>query len=141
MADPKLNFAHVCDYAFNGEGGKLGMIGIFKSITVLNPEQPHPQMFIVTNVTVETGREYEQIIKLVKDDKPSEDIIDPVKFQFGVGKESGQNEAEVGFVGQIHNVKFKESGKYLFKIYINDVFLKEILIAVTVNNFKLIGNK
>jgi len=133
MENVKLNFAHVCDYAFNGEGGKPCIIGIFKNITVQNSEQPHPQMFIITNITIETGKEYKQIIKLVKDDKPNEDIINPIILPFTIGKESGQNEVEFGFIGQINNTKFKESGKYLFKIYINDTFLKEIPIVVTVN--------
>lgn len=141
MGNVKLNFAHVCDYAFNGEGGKPCIIGIFKTITIQNPEQPHPQMFIITNVAVETGKEYKQIISLVKDDKPDENIIEPIIFSLGIGKESGQDNAEVGFIGQINNIKFKESGKYLFKIYIDDIFLKEIPIMVTVNNFKLIGKK
>ena len=138
MISPKLNFSHVCDYAFNGEGGKLCIIGIFKNITVQNSEQPHPQMFIVTNMTVETGRDYKQVIKLVKDDKQNEDVITPISLSFGIGKESGQSNVEFGFIGQINNAKFKESGRYLFKVYIDDVLLFETPITVVVNNFALI---
>lgn len=138
MAEPKLNFAHICDYAFNGEGGKLCIIGIFKNISVKNSEQPHPQMFMVTNITIETGRDYKQIIKLVKADKQEENIIKPIEVPFGIGKESGKSEVEFGFIGQLNNIKFKESGKYLIKIYINELLLKDIPINVVVNNFQLI---
>jgi hypothetical protein len=55
MANPKLNFAHICDYAFFGEAGKVNIIGIFKNITVLKLPAVHPQMFIVTNITVDKG--------------------------------------------------------------------------------------
>jgi hypothetical protein len=138
MAEPKLKFAHVCDYAFNGENGKLCVIGIFKNITVQNSEQPHPQMFIVTNIAVDTGRDYKQIIKLVKEEKPDENIIKPIEISVGFGKESGQSSVEFGFIGQLNNIKFKESGKYLVKIYIDDVLLGEIPISIVVNNLKLI---
>lgn len=134
MDDIKLNFAHVCDYAFNGENGKLCIIGIFKNVNVLNSNQPHPQMFIATNVSVKSGKDYKQTIRLVKEDKPEDDIMPPIEFPFSMSREGNPNEVEVGFIGQINNIKFKDSGVYEFKIYIDEIFLKSVQINVVVSS-------
>ena len=64
MANVKLNFAHICDYASFGDG-KLNILGIFKSINTKKLPAIHPQLAIVTNISIDKGVEYEEIIKLI----------------------------------------------------------------------------
>ncbi|MFC1623420.1 DUF6941 family protein, partial [Patescibacteria group bacterium] len=100
------------------------------------PDRPHPQMCIITSVFVPSGGQFKQIIKLVKESDPFEaDLISPIEFIIDTENESEQQEEiEIGFISQINNVKFSESGKYLFKVYVGDDLLKNVPINVIVKN-------
>jgi len=43
---------------------------------------------------------------------------------------ANKDKSELGFLGQISNVKFDKEGIYKFKIYVNDNLIKEIPLAV-----------
>jgi hypothetical protein len=45
----KPEFILLCDYAFIGEGGKLGIVGKFETIFVRDLPSNHPEMFIVAH--------------------------------------------------------------------------------------------
>lgn len=121
----KLNFAHICDYASFGEGGKLNILGIFKNINAVKFPVIHPQMFIIVNISVNTAGTYKEIIKLVKEEDGSE-IIKPFEFNLTTNEAN----SELGIFGQINNVKFEIEGKYKFKIYVNNNLIKEIPLII-----------
>jgi hypothetical protein len=125
MENVKLNFAHICDYASFGEGGKLNILGIFKNINAAKFPVIHPQMFIVANILVDTAGTYKEIIKLVREEDGIE-IITPFEFNITANKAN----AELGVFGQINAVKFDKEGIYKFKIYVNDNLIKEISLIV-----------
>ncbi len=125
MEKVKLNFAHICDYASFGEGGKLNIVGIFKSINAVKFPVIHPQMFIVVNITVSTAGTYKEVIKLIKEDNEIE-IMKPLEFNVTANK----GNSELGVFGQISGVKFDEEGMYKFKVYVNDSLIKEIPLMV-----------
>jgi hypothetical protein len=49
----KSEFILLCDYAFIGEGGKLGIVGKFETIFVRDLPSAHPEMFIVAHFSGE----------------------------------------------------------------------------------------
>lgn len=133
MENVKLNFVHVCDYAFFGEADKVNILGIFKKINVIKLPAIHPQMYIVTNITVDKGKEYKGIIKLVGEEDEVE-VIKPLQFSISSPTAgSGKNKAELAFIGQINNVKFENEGKYLFRIYVNETLIDEVSLEVKKN--------
>lgn len=125
MENVKLNFAHVCDYASFGEGGKLNIVGIFKSINTVKFPVIHPQMFIVVNITTDSAGTYREIIKFIREEDGIE-IIKPLEFNITANKDN----SELGVLGQINTVKFDKDGVYKFKVYVNDSLIKEIPLIV-----------
>ena len=126
----KLNFAHVCDYAFNGEGGKLCIIGVFKNIILQDISKPHPQMFVVTNLSVaKMAGSYKQEIKLVRE-SDGEEIIKPLVFNFSFSEGNTEVPVDVGVIAQLNNVLFSELGKYFFQIYFDENLLAKVPIFV-----------
>lgn len=129
--EPKLNFAHVCDYAFNGDGGKLCIIGVFKDIILQDVNKPHHQMFFVTNISVtDIDSSYKQEIKLVRESS-GEEIIRPIVFNFSFGKKNVEVPVDVGCITQMNNVIFPEHGKYLFEVYLNGDILTKVPVSVS----------
>lgn len=125
MENVKLNFAHICDYASFSKGGKLNISGIFKNINTVEFPFTLFQMFIVVNILVNTAGIYEGIIKLTREEDRVEDMK-PLKFNLVANKDN----SELGFLGQINNVKFDKEGIYKFKIYVNDSLIREIPLIV-----------
>ena len=126
MENVKLNFAHICDYASFGDGGKLNVLGIFKSIFSNKLPIIHPQMFVVTNIIVDTAGIYRERIELIREED-SKPIISPLEFNLS----AGQSGMELGALGQITQARFDKAGKYKFKITVNDLLIKEIFLSVS----------
>jgi hypothetical protein len=53
-------------------------------------------------------------------------------LQFGISSpmSSPDDKAELAFIGQIINTNFEEEGRYLFRIYVNDILIDEIPLEV-----------
>lgn len=126
----KLNFSFICDYASFSENGKLNLLGIFKSITGTTLPITHPQLFIVTNILVEEIGSYKEVVKLVRVDD-GQDVIKPMEFDFSANKLDDQG-IEFGVIGQINNIVFEKSGKYVFKIFLNQDLMGEIPLEVNI---------
>jgi len=132
MANPKLNFAHICDYASFGDG-KLNIFGIFKSINTKKLPAVHPQLSIVTNILIDKGVEYEEIIKLVR--KEDNEEVNPekqLKFNFSIPFDGNEKTAEISFVGQLNGISFEKAGQYVFNIFLNNILIGEISFEVKV---------
>lgn len=132
MANPKLNFVHICDYASFGDG-KLNILGIFKSINTRKLPAIHPQLSIVTNISVEKGVEYEEVIKLIrKEDNKEINSDKQLKFNFSAPLDGDEKVVEIAFVGQLNGISFEEAGKYVFNIFLNGVLIGEIPFEVKI---------
>lgn len=127
----KLNFGFVCDYASFGMGGKLNILGIFKNINGLDLPIIHPQLFIVVNVLIDKEGTYKEVIKLIRKED-NQEIITPLEFNLSASKQPEGKKIEWGVVGQINNIKFEKSGKYEFKIFVNDELVDSIPLNVNV---------
>ena len=128
--EPKLNFIHVCDYASMSEGGKVNILGIFKNINIFGQNFPvtHPQLYVVSNVSVTNSGIYKQKLKLI--DENNEEIIPPLPFSSNVVL--GQDgTAEIGLIANLVALEFPKLGVYKFVLDINDVKIAEIPITLT----------
>lgn len=106
MAD--INYVHICDYAFPGEGNKPCIVGIFE--VVQGPEIPlqHPLMFIAISVKGSPHEQFKFAIEItLPDGKPFARI----------DAEAGLGEAGMQFIPmRLQNVTFPQIGVYVFSV-------------------------
>lgn len=128
--EPKINFIHICDYASPGEVGKLNILGIFESIFPTIVPYVHPQLYIVTNVSIKKRGSYRQIIKIVRDSDNFE-IVKPLEFAIPIEELPALvGEAKVGFIGQMNGINFDEFGSYTVQVFIDSLKIGESRINV-----------
>lgn len=130
--DVKTNFALLCDYAFFSDVSKLNLIGIFKKIVIPNPPAKHPQMFVVASFSVNNegeGRNYEIIIKFLQK-KGGSEIFNDLKFNLAPGREYENKKVDLGIIGRVNNIQFKDKGEYTIQISINGILIEEIPLTV-----------
>ena len=125
----KLNFLHVCDYASLDRDGKLNILGIFKNISVAKIPSVHPQLFIVTNITVFKHGSFKEIIRIV-DDKDNE-IIMPLKFNLIFPSSKKKKQAELGVIARVNNLRLSKTGNYKVQVYIDKRLIGETSITVS----------
>jgi hypothetical protein len=114
----KLNFVHLCDYAFLGDNGKINLIGIFESFYPKSVPFSHSQFFIVTNATVNKSGTVKQLIKIVRN-RDNTDIVAPLEFELTAGSVSESGETKVGVLGRLDGVTFEEEGNYTIQVFID----------------------
>lgn len=116
----KLKYVHLCDHAFQSEGGKLNFIGIFKNINIQKFPGGLPKFSLVCGLeipsTISGKLKLETIFmgpdeKKIKANIPTLSGILP-KRKKGVILEFGSNI-------EIVNFKFKTKGKYKFLVKLN----------------------
>ena len=125
--DYKLNFIHVCDYASVGERGKLNILGTFENIFSKNAPFVHPQLYIVTNVSIEKPGNYKQLVKIIRT-RDNQEIIKPLEFALSISQLPPTGEAKIGVIGQLNSVKFEEFGDYTVQVFIDTEKIGEIKI-------------
>ena len=133
----KLNFLHVCDYASFSVGGKLNILGIFKNINTPKVPVVHPQLFVVTNITItkpNNAGNYKEIIKIV--DNEGDDILKPLEFNLkpSSNKErpgKKKKDIQIGVVAEINNIQFSKEGNYKVQVNINGKLIGETSLTVT----------
>ena len=130
--DIKLNFLHVCDYA-SLSGGKLNILGIFESISPKDVPYIHPQMYVVTNVSIKKSGSYKQFIKVIRDGDGQE-IIKPFEFGMSISELKTLGEAKIGVVAQLNNTKFEVFGSYIIQIFVDLEKIGEIKINIAKRN-------
>lgn len=130
METAKLNFVHLCDYASPGEGGKLNVLGIFENIFSHTNNFIHPQLYIVTNVSIKKSGNLKQIIKIVRE-RDSAEIIKSLEFNISIQSIPDSKEAKIGFIGQFNSIKFEEFGNYVVQIFIDSEKLGEVKLSVS----------
>lgn len=126
---PKLNFIHICDYASMSQGNKVNILGIFKNISGMTFPITHPQLFVVSNFSVNEPGEYKQVLKLVDDiDK---DVIPPLEFPSNVSSLGKNKAADVGMIASLVGLKFPKPGTYDFVLKVNGSEIARTQLTLT----------
>jgi len=110
------------------EGGKVNILGIFKNIFGQNFPITHPQLYVVSNISVANSGTYKQKLKLI--DKDNKEIISLPPFSSNVvlGKDGT---ADIGLIANLTALKFSEPGVYRFVLDINDIKIAEVPITLS----------
>ena len=106
----EVEYMHICDYAFSGEGGKACVIGIFDQLHASDFPTKHPQLW----VAVQLQGTPNEVIRGVRIEvrRPNGDVIaalDPPPLTAGSSGRTNLNVAMQGLV-------FPEQGRYTFKV-------------------------
>lgn len=130
--DIKLNFLHICDYASFGMGGKLNILGIFESINTPIIPYNHPQMFIVSNISIEKSKKASgyknKIVKLIYEDGTE---ISRMEFSLNVKIPKDKERFVIGSIEQLNGIKFEKYGKYKIQIFVDEYLVGEKEITVS----------
>lgn len=129
----KLNFVHLCDYAFLSQNGKMNIIGDFETIytsKVPGTDKIYCSFFIVTNFTASEGKYIQRLI--IRKNKDKSEIMS------NESSRSAKAEQRIGFIGNFGLV-FPEYGEYTVEVYINEE--KNIELKLNVLEFKKDGIK
>ena len=104
----QVDYLHVCDYAFSGEGGKQCVIGIFDAITAQTFPAVHPHMSIALRLR---GQAHELLVIKIELGRPNGEVLATMQGEVTVGADGG------AFMNvNLINVQFPESGRYTVKI-------------------------
>lgn len=113
----KLNFLHLCDYAFISEAGKLNLIGLFKVINIQRFPGGVIKFHLVGSLRTpkDIFGESKLETRLFKNGKAVSDIrIPPLKFV--VPRNKDREYIDISFNLEIANYKFKSPGQYSFVV-------------------------
>jgi hypothetical protein len=117
----KIAFAHLCDFAFRGENGKLGVIGIFERLAGQEFPLRHPMAYLAIGIEVDSA----EIGGVIKLDVKVRNADGGTLIRFGVTFESsGQAPPGTRIVAKhivpIQNMAFQKPGRYEFAFFLND---------------------
>ena len=104
----EVDYMHLCDYAFQAEGGKPCIIGIFDTIGAASFPCTHPHMAIAIQLR---GQSHEAIPVHVELGKPNGDVIATLDGQVTAGPDGG---AFLNF--NLLTLQFPEAGRYSIKV-------------------------
>jgi hypothetical protein len=106
MAD--VEFMHLCDYAFQAEGGKACIIGIFDGIGAHVFPATHMLMTIAVKFQ---GQAHEIAPVKIEVVRPTNESLAAVEGQIGLGPDGG---AFIDF--KLMNLQFPEPGRYAVRV-------------------------
>jgi hypothetical protein len=106
MAD--VEFMHLCDYAFQAEGGKACIIGIFDGIGAHVFPATHMLMTIAVKFQ---GQAHEIAPVKIEVVRPNSESLAAVEGQIGLGPDGG---AFIDF--KLMNLQFPEPGRYSVRV-------------------------
>jgi hypothetical protein len=111
MAEIKVNYALLCDYAFLTAEKKPAIIGVFKNISAAEFPVTYPKFFVVANLEffdINGSVEIEFSIK----DGTGTDVLAPLVFNTEIkGKR-----VDINFVADVSLVVFNKPGKHFIQI-------------------------
>jgi len=106
------------DYANIAQGGKINVMGIFRTIYATHFPARHPSMYIVTKLAADYGEfEDERLLTIKLLDSDAKELMrftSPIK----VPRPSGGQRPEVNAIVQINDVVFPDPGRYQFSIQV-----------------------
>lgn len=127
----KLNYMVISDYAFPGQNGKAGVIGIFDTIGIPNFPGGHPELFVVANIKGKENSEHQALLELMD---PSGNNLLPSNQPKMKVRLSGTGSGTV--VQRVFNILFKQAGIHKFVLKVDNEELGEAELSV----MKVISN-
>ncbi len=121
-----LEFFIVCEYAHIDDKGKLNLFGIFDNILAANFPALHPKLFIVAKWDGLSEGAHIQKIDLVG---PSGKTIFSKEHELHPARNR-----KLQSVGEINLIKLDETGDYKFRMFLDEVFVKDLHITVQQQN-------
>lgn len=110
----KLTYMVIADFAFPGENGKPGIIGIFDTLGVPNFPAQHPELFVVANIKGSENSEHEVALEL--EDPSGNNLLLPNSPKIKVHL-SGTGSGNV--VHRFFNLSFKQVGLHKFVLSVD----------------------
>jgi hypothetical protein len=104
----EVEFMHLCDYAFQAEGGKACIIGIFDGIGAHVFPATHMLMTIAVKFQ---GQMHEIAPVKIEVVRPNNETLAAVEGQIGLGPDGG---AFIDF--KLMNLQFPEPGRYSVRV-------------------------
>jgi hypothetical protein len=104
----EVDYMHVCDFAFGGEGGKHCIIGIFSVIHAQTFPATHPYMAIAVGFN---GTPHERLAARIELGRPNGDVLVGMDGQIAMNAD-GAAHLNANFVG----LAFPEPGRYTIKV-------------------------
>ena len=104
----EVEFMHLCDYAFQAEGGKACIIGIFDGIGAHVFPATHMLMTIAVKFQ---GQAHEIAPVKIEVVRPNNETLAAVEGQIGLGPDGG---AFIDF--KLMNLQFPEPGRYSVRV-------------------------
>jgi hypothetical protein len=126
----QIKFAHLCDYAFVGNG-KLGMIGIFDQLNAPDFPHIHPFAFLVIGVQIasaEVGKKLTCAVQ-VRDEDGATLAHVQVEIQ-AIGTAPPGTEPSFNQILPMQNMQFPKPGRFEFAFFLNDRYEKSISLTV-----------
>lgn len=109
----KLNFVHLCEYAFVLDNGTAGIIGIFSKVK----SKSKPANFSITVIlNIDPNDTEKHIIRFVVKAPSGSQAIKPLEKEIGPAINKNQS---LGMIASIQNLRLKEEGKYKVEVIID----------------------
>lgn len=126
MTEMRVNYMHICDYAFLDRLGKICIIGIFDNISAKKYPAIHSQFYHVSQVSGEAGW-HEMEIKFIAPDQKTVILQVPLKSEIKVHMGNAVN------IVQLNGVKFPEAGTYKIQVWRENAILGTSFIQLIQN--------
>ena len=111
----KLNYAHLCDYAFLSANRTPTLIGIFSEIMGKSLPSVHPLMVVVADFTRDASTIYRFVITIKA---PSGKLaVPPID---GTAEASDSTKKNVGIMAYVYGLKLEEEGTYTIEMTVNN---------------------
>lgn len=105
----KIRFAHLADYAFRMEDGKLGIVGVFDIIRVRQFPAVHPRAYVAFGVTTESSDSGEIPLSLVVESPDGDEMA---RFTMALSVED--HDADAQAIIPMSQMIFPAAGIYRF---------------------------
>lgn len=111
----KLNYAHICDYAFLSANRTPTLIGIFSEINGKSLPAVHPLMVVVADFTRDTNVTHRFVVTIKT---PSGKLaIPPID---GTAEAPDPIKKNVGVIVYVYGLKLEEQGTYTIEMTVNN---------------------
>ena len=104
----EVEYLHICDYAFAGEGGKACIIGVFEAISAPAFPCTHPMMYVAAKFQ---GTAHEVVRARLEISRPNGEPLVRMEPELVMSAE-GTGNLNVQMVG----IAFPEPGRYTVRI-------------------------
>ena len=111
----KLNFAHLCEYAFILNNNTPGIIGIFSKITSKSKPVIRDNIAVILNINPNDTDEH--IVRIVLKSPSGSETLNPIEGEIGPAYNKDQS---LGLIINIQNIKLEEEGVYNIEIFVDE---------------------